>query len=566
MSEPSPSSEEPVLYRRPELPSVLIRRGRWGFRLVGLLAVLATVLAAAGAALIVMSAWDLAGSVVLGFGLGALAVTWLVRALLPRMPKSGSDPVTTAVLSELGDDHPEVPGTAGVEWENEVKRDEMPDLYSADTVPINIEAQWEAERFDTRPARRLDGAEGQPAPGALLDLGTRMPTLHNRPGQGARESSSVLSTWWLRDVSADRPTVELTKDRFVIGNGPDADLVLGGGRPGLEVMLTRDQNGWRTLAHPGQAPRVVRRGAPAVQLGAYLEDLDLLEFGTGTVLEVLRRRINTHAGDLNWTAGAKTSAGGRDENEDSAGYFATSIVVADGVGGVPGGARASKLAVTSVHSHAVADPHYTLMPLMDRLAVDFQSSAAGSIYSAKATTLDVIHLVERASGWRVEGAHVGDGFVFLYENGLWMQMTVPHTVRELNRSLGLAPEAENIALNELTQVVSAGRTIEPQYWSIDAAPGQRWIVCTDGITNSLGISRLREQVKGTRGLSAGETAQAVIDAALTGEDLDNLTIIIADVVEAVERRLQSDPGRRDPALGIRDRQAQDRRQIDRPQS
>jgi protein phosphatase len=56
------------------------------------------------------------------------------------------------------------------------------------------------------------------------------------------------------------------------------------------------------------------------------------------------------------------------------------------------------------------------------------------------------------------------------------------------------------------------------------------LICSDGLTKELGDDRLRMHL--AAGLSARETAHALVDAALAAGGRDNITTIVLDVIDA----------------------------------
>jgi len=62
--------------------------------------------------------------------------------------------------------------------------------------------------------------------------------------------------------------------------------------------------------------------------------------------------------------------------------------------------------------------------------------------------------------------------------------------------------------------------------------GMRLMICSDGLTRELGDDRIRLHL--AAGMPAGETASALVDAALARGGRDNITVAIVDVLSAPE--------------------------------
>ena len=90
----------------------------------------------------------------------------------------------------------------------------------------------------------------------------------------------------------------------------------------------------------------------------------------------------------------------------------------------------------------------------------------------------------------------------------------------------------------------------PDIWRISARPGMRLLICSDGLTKELGDERLRLHL--AAGMSAAETASALVDAALAAGGRDNVTVVVLDVLAGPDRRfdphetLEVDPTAPDP--------------------
>lgn len=223
----------------------------------------------------------------------------------------------------------------------------------------------------------------------------------------------------------------------------------------------------------------------------------------------------------------------RAANEDSYLADVPLFAVADGMGGHSHGDRASDAVVRRLQA-----------------AVDGEFIAPEAIIDAlHLATWDIHQLDEadRGIGTTVTGVglsladgrpvltsfNVGDSRVYRFSGNDLVQVTTDHSmVQEMVDSGQLSAEqAEHHPdSNVITRAV--GFSVEPEVdvrvMAIEA--GMRLLVCSDGLTKEVPLERLRLHMAAR--LSARETANALVDAALAQGGRDNITVIVVDVVRA----------------------------------
>ncbi|MCU1544981.1 MAG: protein phosphatase [Homoserinimonas sp.] len=237
---------------------------------------------------------------------------------------------------------------------------------------------------------------------------------------------------------------------------------------------------------------------------------------------------------LDWGVGTHTGYRRR-HNEDS--YIAQSPIfaVADGMGGHSAGDVASKAVVTRLAEYIRTD-------LTDPAAIDEALLAATADISLAAdyselgvgTTVTGAALVAHGAQAYWSVFNVGDSRVYLFEGGKLSQITVDHSlVQELVDAGRIsASEAERHPdSNIITRAVGFNADPITDYWLIPIRRGMRLLVCSDGLTkevNNAGLAKLLGA-----GLSARESANRLVHAALAAGGRDNVTVVIVDVVESV---------------------------------
>jgi protein phosphatase len=145
-----------------------------------------------------------------------------------------------------------------------------------------------------------------------------------------------------------------------------------------------------------------------------------------------------------------------------------------------------------------------------------------------ATTLTAI----LTDGVRTALAHVGDSRAYLLRDGGFTQLSHDHTMVQAMVDAGRITPAEAKASphrNVVLQAIDATGTPAPDLLWLDLRTGDRLLLCSDGISDVLTLPMLE------RLMGVGARSRAVdrtIDAALEAGTRDNVTAIVADVVEA----------------------------------
>ena len=225
----------------------------------------------------------------------------------------------------------------------------------------------------------------------------------------------------------------------------------------------------------------------------------------------------------------------RNGNEDGALTHPHVIAVADGMGGHAGGEIASAIAikVLAQRSTVFTDAH------MDKdSADDYFNSTIDEIDSAlKAasdedptlsglgTTLTALFIRDR----QVVLLHVGDSRAYRIRGTSCEQLSVDHTVMQELLSAGTitqADVAEHPQRSMLTQALMGSQTLSIGLHLFDLEVGDRFILCSDGLSGVLTDKEIKSLVKSQ---SPTDAVAALVDATYINGAPDNVTIIVADV-------------------------------------
>lgn len=227
----------------------------------------------------------------------------------------------------------------------------------------------------------------------------------------------------------------------------------------------------------------------------------------------------------------------RSSNQDS-GYSGVNLfVVADGMGGHAGGDIASALATQLV---AQVDDVYedaelavgTLLEVMQSANEKLTDTVREYTYlSGMGTTMDALVF----TGVTATVAHIGDSRVYLLRDGVMNQITKDHTFVQTLIDSGRITEEEALRhprRNVLMRVLGDASD-EPQFdvYPLDVLPGDRFLLCSDGLCGVVPNALIEENLKVT---DLDEAAGLLIDEAKEYGAPDNVTVILVEVFEANE--------------------------------
>jgi serine/threonine protein phosphatase PrpC len=223
----------------------------------------------------------------------------------------------------------------------------------------------------------------------------------------------------------------------------------------------------------------------------------------------------------------------RDNNEDSAFAGPYLLAVADGVGGAAAGEVASATATYVVSANALAHPGTHPLGLLQLAIEDARAQVRAGVEAVPerhgmATTLTAI----LTDGVRIGLAHVGDSRAYLLRDGGLVPLTADHTlVRALLDTGRITPEeaAASHMNHVVLQAIDADSVPTPDLIWLDLRPGDRLLLCSDGLTDLVeDIDVLRLLSAESRSIAATGLVQAALDAG----GRDNVTCVVADVVDA----------------------------------
>ena len=223
----------------------------------------------------------------------------------------------------------------------------------------------------------------------------------------------------------------------------------------------------------------------------------------------------------------------REGNEDSAYAGPHLLAIADGMGGHAAGEVASAVAIAM------------LAPLdTDTAGVDMLQALADAIADANAELKQITETDPATEGmgttltallWsgdEVALCHIGDSRGYLLRDGLFHQITHDHTlVQSLVDEGRLTPEAaashpqRSLVMRALQSSVPA----EPDLAMLKAKVGDRFLLCSDGLSDVVSDETVQKTL--TQLTDLDEAVSQLIDLAIRSGGPDNITCVLADVVD-----------------------------------
>lgn len=228
----------------------------------------------------------------------------------------------------------------------------------------------------------------------------------------------------------------------------------------------------------------------------------------------------------------------RANNQDSAYAGPHLLMVADGMGGHAGGDVASSLAIAAFaplddEAHGPDDALAELERATEtaRDAIVERTEAEPDLAGMGTTVTAILR-----AGNKLAMAHLGDSRGYLMRDGELTQVTVDHTfVQHLVDTGRIKPEeAEHHPQRSVVMRVLGDFDVDvtPDLSVREARPGDRWLLCSDGLSGFVSHDTLAETLREQKDVDA--CADRLVQLALRGGGGDNVTVIVADVVDLDE--------------------------------
>nr|WP_269450266.1 PP2C family serine/threonine-protein phosphatase [Gordonia sp. LAM0048] len=222
----------------------------------------------------------------------------------------------------------------------------------------------------------------------------------------------------------------------------------------------------------------------------------------------------------------------RSNNEDSFYAGPRLLALADGMGGHAAGEVASQLVIRALSTLDDDEPGGDLLTQLDGATRAGNEAIAAQVHESPeldgmGTTLTAILF----AGSRIGLCHIGDSRGYMFRDGALTQITRDDTFVQTLVDEGriTAEQAHTHPQRSLIMRALTGTEVEPTLTMREARAGDRYMLCSDGLSDVVTEETLAE----TLGSIADpkECADRLIELALRGGGPDNVTVVLADVVD-----------------------------------
>ncbi|WP_235002016.1 Stp1/IreP family PP2C-type Ser/Thr phosphatase [Actinacidiphila paucisporea] len=223
----------------------------------------------------------------------------------------------------------------------------------------------------------------------------------------------------------------------------------------------------------------------------------------------------------------------REGNEDSGYAGPRLLAIADGMGGQAAGEVASSEVISTIVTLDDDIPGSDILTslgtavqrandqLLQMVQEDPQLEGMGTTLTALLWT-----------GQRLGLVHVGDSRAYLLRDGVLTQITQDHTWVQRLVDEGRITEEEATTHPQrslLMRALGSGERVEPDLSIREVRVGDRYLICSDGLSGVVSHQTLEDTLAGYQ--APHETVQELIQLALRGGGPDNITCIVADVLD-----------------------------------
>jgi protein phosphatase len=232
----------------------------------------------------------------------------------------------------------------------------------------------------------------------------------------------------------------------------------------------------------------------------------------------------------------------RQNNQDSVYAGPRLLALADGMGGHAAGEVASKLVIAALVPLDDDEPGDDLLGELAEATA--QGNDAITELVAEEPDLDGMGTTLTAvlfAGSRLGMVHVGDSRAYLFRDGVLTQITRDDTFVQSLIDEGRITEDEAASHPQRSLLLRAltGHDVEPALTVREARSGDRYLLCSDGLSGVVSAETLADALTIP---DPQDCSDRLIELALKGGGPDNVTCIVADVVDV-------DYGEHDPIYG-----------------
>jgi PPM family protein phosphatase len=221
----------------------------------------------------------------------------------------------------------------------------------------------------------------------------------------------------------------------------------------------------------------------------------------------------------------------RRHNEDAYVLQPPLFAIADGMGGAQAGEIASALAAGALKdSRADGGGEARVVELIQEANRRVHERASTDAATSGMGTTMTVALVE--TDGKVTFGHVGDSRAYMLREGRLEQLTNDHSlVAELVRRGELSPQEAEVhpQRSVITRALGTDPDVDVDAFTIDALPGDVYLICSDGLSDMIGAPQIEEVLRASRE-DLDRAARALVQAANRNGGEDNITAVLFEIV------------------------------------
>lgn len=206
------------------------------------------------------------------------------------------------------------------------------------------------------------------------------------------------------------------------------------------------------------------------------------------------------------------------------------FIVADGMGGHAGGEEASRITTESIGAYLDLEWGKNLLPqdLLQQAVLKanqaiLHDQSVHPVRGDSGTTVVVVMFID-GQPWF---CHIGDSRLYRLRGPRLEQVSEDHTwiARAVQTGAVSTDEARSHPWRHmLLQCLGREDLKEVTAQKVEFQPGDRLLLCSDGLTEELTDERIASQLKGNR--SCHKAAEALVKAAKSHGGRDNVTVVV----------------------------------------
>lgn len=215
----------------------------------------------------------------------------------------------------------------------------------------------------------------------------------------------------------------------------------------------------------------------------------------------------------------------RSNNEDAYLLAPPLFAVADGMGGHRGGEVASEEAIRTLSQEAAHDGDSLVAAVHAANKAVYTRASNSPDLAGMGTTMTAM----LATSGSVQIVHVGDSRAYLLRDGRLRRVTQDHTVVDRLAREGKISAAEvghHPQRSVLERALGVGPDVDVDVQLIDVHPGDRLLLCTDGLSSMISDGEIHSALEEEPDLK--KASERLVAEALKAGGKDNVTAVIVD--------------------------------------